>query len=110
RGPGGLGAWPPPIQAPAGPGPACGAAALWLKREDRSSPRCGGNKVRGLEFLLGPAPHDVVFLTAGGTGSTHCLLTAVHAGALGARTVLAQFPQPDTDASRAVAAASAARA
>src|SRR5207245_780614 len=57
-----------------------------------------------------PAPPDVVFLTAGGTGSSHCLVTAVHAGALGARTVLAQFPQPDTDASRAVAAASAARA
>src|SRR5439155_120310 len=76
----------------------------------RSSRRCGGNKVRGLEFLLGPAPADVVYLTAGGTGSSHCLATTVHAGALGARTVLAQFPQPDTDASRAVATACAARA
>src|SRR3989442_14800108 len=108
--PGSLGAWPTPLESAPGLAAACGAAALWLKREDRSSTRCGGNKVRGLEFLLGPAPPDVVFLTAGGTGSTHCLLTAVHAGALGARTVLAQFPQPDTDASRAVAAASAARA
>ena len=108
--PGSLGDWPTPLESAPGLAAACGAAALWLKREDRSSPRCGGNKVRGLEFLLGPAPPDVVFLTAGGTGSSHCLLTAVHAGALGARTVLAQFPQPDTDASRAVAAASAARA
>src|SRR2546425_4963583 len=108
--PGSPGAWRPPRESAPGLAAACGAAARWLKREARSSPRCGGNKVRGLNCLLGPAPPDVVFLTAGGTGSTHCLLTAVHAGALGARTVLAQFPQPDTDASRAVAAASAARA
>ena len=108
--PGSLGDWPTPLESAPGLAAACGAAALWLKREDRSSPRCGGNKVRGLEFLLGPAPTDVVFLTAGGTGSSHCLATAVHAGALGARTVLAQFPQPDTDASRAVATACAARA
>src|SRR3989442_8264310 len=108
--PGSLGDWPTPLESAPGLAAACGATALWLKREDRSSPCYGGNKVRGLEFLLGPAPADVVFLTAGGTGSSHCLATAVHAGALGARTVLAQFPQPDTDASRAVAAASAARA
>src|SRR5256886_15575396 len=108
--PGSLGDWPTPLESAPGLAAACGAAALWLKREDRSSPRCGGNKVRGLEFLLGPAPPDVAFLTAGGTGSSHCLLTAVHAGALGARTVLAQFPQPDPDATRAVAASSAARA
>src|SRR5256886_16691684 len=105
--PGSLGDWPTPLESAPGLAAACGAAALWLKREDRSSPRCGGNKVRGLEFLLGPAPPAAVFLTAGGTGSSHCLLTAVHAGALGARTVLSQFPQPDPDARRAVAAASA---
>src|SRR2546425_247505 len=74
----------------------------------------------GADRILGPAAEeprsagrrraDVVFLPAGGTGSSHCLATAVHAGALGARTVLAQFPQPDTDASRAVATACAARA
>jgi len=108
--PGSLGDWPTPLESAPGLAAACGATALWLKREDRSSPCYGGNKVRGLEFLLGPAPADVVFLTAGGTGSSHCLATAVHAGALGARTVLAQFPQPDTDASRAVATACAARA
>lgn len=108
--PGSLGDWPTPLESAPGLAAACGAAALWLKREDRSSPRCGGNKVRGLEFLLGPAPADVVFLTVGGTGSSHCLATTVHAGALGARTVLAQFPQPDTEASRAVATACAARA
>src|SRR2546430_15942712 len=65
---------------------------------------------RGPNSVLGRALGDVVSRPAGGTGSSHCLATTVHAGALGARTVLAQFPQPDTDASRAVATARAARA
>ncbi len=84
---------------------AMGAHRLWLKREDRSSTRCGGNKVRGLEFLLAGSPPGTVFVTVGGTGSTHCLATAAHAGALGCRAALAQFPQPSTAASRAVALA-----
>ena len=96
-----LGAWPTPLDAAPALGRAIGADALWLKREDRS----GGNKVRGLEFLLAGAAPNAVFVTVGGTGSTHCLATARHARRLGHRIVLAQFPQPDTDASRAVAAA-----
>jgi len=89
---------------------ATGRAELWLKREDRSSTRCGGNKVRGLEFLLIGLPAGTVCVTIGGLGSTHCLATATHARDLGLRTVLAQFPQPDTPASCALAAASVARA
>jgi 1-aminocyclopropane-1-carboxylate deaminase/D-cysteine desulfhydrase-like pyridoxal-dependent ACC family enzyme len=58
-----------------------------------------------LEFLLAEAAAGAVYVTVGGAGSTHCLATAVHAGALAQRTVLAQFPQPSTDAARAVAAA-----
>jgi 1-aminocyclopropane-1-carboxylate deaminase/D-cysteine desulfhydrase-like pyridoxal-dependent ACC family enzyme len=98
-----LGAWPTPLDAAPALGRAIRADALWLKREDRS----GGNKVRGLEFLLAGAAPNAVFVTVGGTGSTHCLATARHARRLGHRIVLAQFPQPDTDASRAVAAATA---
>jgi D-cysteine desulfhydrase len=98
-----LGDWPTPLEAAPALARATGAGALWLKREDRS----GGNKVRGLEFLLAGADPDAVFVTVGGTGSTHCLATAAHARRLGHRIVLAQFPQPDTDASRAVAAATA---
>jgi len=98
-----LGAWPTPLDAAPALGRAIRADALWLKREDRS----GGNKVRGLEFLLAGAAPNTVFVTVGGTGSTHCLATARHARRLGHRIVLAQFPQPDTDASRAVAAATA---
>ena len=96
-----LGDWPTPLEPAPALARATGADALWLKREDRS----GGNKVRGLEFLLAGAAPDAVFVTVGGTGSTHCLATAIHSRRLGHRTVLAQFPQPDTDASRAVAAA-----
>ena len=96
-----LGDWPTPLE----PAPALARAArvaeLWLKREDRS----GGNKVRGLEFLLAGGGPDTVFVTVGGTGSTHCLATAEHGRRLGHRIVLAQFPQHDTDASLAVAAA-----
>jgi 1-aminocyclopropane-1-carboxylate deaminase/D-cysteine desulfhydrase-like pyridoxal-dependent ACC family enzyme len=98
-----LGAWPTPLEPAPALARAIGAAALWLKREDRS----GGNKVRGLEFLLAGARPDTVFVTVGGTGSTHCFATAVHGRRLGCRVVLAQFPQPDTDAGRAIAAATA---
>lgn len=98
-----LGTWPTPLEPVPALARATGAAALWLKREDRS----GGNKVRGLEFLLAGATPNTVFVTVGGTGSTHCLATALHARRLGHRIVLAQFPQPETDASHAVAAATA---
>jgi 1-aminocyclopropane-1-carboxylate deaminase/D-cysteine desulfhydrase-like pyridoxal-dependent ACC family enzyme len=98
-----LGDWPTPLEPAPALARATGVASLWLKREDRA----GGNKVRGLEFLLAGQGPDTVFVTVGGTGSTHCLATAVHARRLGHRSVLAQFPQPDTDASRAVAAATA---
>ncbi len=105
-----LGDWPTPLERAAALGGAVGIAELTVKREDRSSVRYGGNKVRALEFLLAGARPGTVFVTLGGTGSTHCLATAVHAAAAGGRAVLAQFPQPETPASRAVASACRARA
>ena len=105
-----LGDWPTPLEPAPGLASAIGVAELALKREDRASASCGGNKVRGLEFLFAGAPPDTVFVTLGGTGSTHCLATAVHAAAVGGRAVLAQFPQYDTPATRAVAAACRAQA
>ena len=99
-----LGTWPTALEAAPALGAALGVTELWLKREDRSNPRYGGNKVRGLEFLLNGVAPDTVFVTIGGTGSTHCLATAVHARALGHRVILAQFPQPDTATARAIAA------
>jgi len=105
-----LGVWPTPLEPAPGLAAALDVTTLAIKREDRSAPRCGGNKVRGLEFLLAGAAPGTVFVTVGGTGSTHCLATAVHAAALGCRAALALFPQPDTAASRSVAAGCAARA
>jgi 1-aminocyclopropane-1-carboxylate deaminase/D-cysteine desulfhydrase-like pyridoxal-dependent ACC family enzyme len=85
---------------------ATGLEALWIKREDRSAVGCGGNKVRGLELLFAGVAPGTVFVTVGGTGSTHCLATAVHARAISCAAVLAQFSQPDTDVARAIAVAS----
>jgi len=105
-----LGDWPTPLERAGALGGAIGVAELTVKREDRSSARYGGNKVRALEFLLAGAAPGTVFVTLGGTGSTHCLATAVHAAAAAGTAVLAQFPQPETPTSLAVAAACRARA
>ena len=99
-----LGAWPTPLDAQPALARALGLRALWLKREDRA----GGNKVRGLEFLFAGAPAGAVFVTIGGEGSSHCLATATHARSRGYRTALALFPQPETEASRAIKAATRA--
>jgi D-cysteine desulfhydrase len=64
-----------------------GIGDMWIKRDDRNAPVCGGNKVRALEFLLGEIrPGDTV-VTIGGAGSTHVLSTAIHAARLGATTI-----------------------
>jgi D-cysteine desulfhydrase len=96
-----LGAWPAALESHPALARALGLQTLWLKREDLT----GGNKVRGLEFLLAGAPARSVFVTIGGAGSSHCLATARHARAQGLRTAIALFPQPETDASRRVMAA-----
>jgi len=97
-----LGAWPSALETHPALARALGLQALWLKREDLT----GGNKVRGLEFLLAGAPPRSVFVTIGAIGSSHCLATARGAKTLGYRTAVATFPQPDTDASRTAAASS----
>lgn len=101
-----LGEWPTPLQEQPALARALGLHALWLKREDLA----GGNKVRGLEFLLAGAPPRSVFVTIGGEGSSHALATARCAKQQGHRTAVALFPQPDTPVSRGVAAAIAAAA
>src|SRR2546430_17029394 len=65
-----LGQWPTPLEPVPPPlARALGVEALWIKREDRSSPRYGGNKGRGLEFPPSRAPPGGGFVTRGGTGS-----------------------------------------
>src|SRR3989454_8040188 len=94
-----LAQWPTPLEPHPALARALGLRALWLKREDAA----GGNKVRGLEFLLAGAASRSVFVTVGGAGSTHCLATARLAKSLGCRTAIAVFPQPETEASKGIA-------
>jgi len=96
-----LSAWPTPLEPQPPLARALGLEALWLKREDLA----GGNKVRGLEFLFANVAPRSVFVTVGGSGSSHCLTTARCARAQGHRTALALFKQPATEATRAVGAA-----
>jgi D-cysteine desulfhydrase len=86
-----LGAWPTPVEPFAGLD-APGAERIWVKREDRASPRYGGNKLRKLEYLLATGGGPLVAF--GGLGSHHVLATAVHAAALGRECygVLAEQP------------------
>jgi len=101
-----LGAWPTALEPQPPLARALGVEALWLKREDLA----GGNKVRGLEFLFANVASRSVFVTVGGSGSSHCLTTARCARAEGHRTALALFKQPTTEATRAVGAAIMAEA
>jgi 1-aminocyclopropane-1-carboxylate deaminase/D-cysteine desulfhydrase-like pyridoxal-dependent ACC family enzyme len=71
---------------------------VWVKRDDLTHPRYGGNKVRKLERLLADAlahgATDVV--TMGAAGSHHCLATALHGAAAGLRVEVVLMPQPTT--------------
>jgi 1-aminocyclopropane-1-carboxylate deaminase/D-cysteine desulfhydrase-like pyridoxal-dependent ACC family enzyme len=63
---------------------------LYLKRDDLTGVSLGGNKVRGLEYLLGEALSrraDVV-ITGGGLQSNLCSLTAAACAKAGLRCVL----------------------
>jgi 1-aminocyclopropane-1-carboxylate deaminase/D-cysteine desulfhydrase-like pyridoxal-dependent ACC family enzyme len=72
-----LGMFPTPVDQLPGDRP------LWVKRDDRSTTRYGGNKIRALEFLLGGTTPGDTLLTMGGEGSTHVMVTAAVARRLG---------------------------
>lgn len=71
-------------------------AEVWCKRDDRTSPEVGGNKVRKLELLLGAASAEGadVVITAGPVGSHHALSTALLARQVGLATEVAFVRQP----------------
>jgi D-cysteine desulfhydrase len=72
-----------------------GVASVSVKRDDLTSERYGGNKVRKLEFLLGQALAEKrrAVITFGAYGSNHALATAVHALALGLEPHVVLSPQ-----------------
>jgi len=69
---------------------------LYVKRDDLTSTRYGGNKVRKLEFLLADAQRKRadVLITVGGVGSNHALATTIHGRRLGMRSILLLTDQP----------------
>lgn len=75
---------------------------LLLKRDDLSGPIIGGNKVRGLEWLLGSVRAGDAVLTVGARGSTHALTTALLASHLGAHTTVVRWNQHMNPAARDV--------
>lgn len=89
---------PTPVAGAAGMlpvGEELGIASLAVKRDDLTSARYGGNKVRKLEFLLGQALAEDrrAVITFGAYGSNHALATAVHASALGLEPYAVLSPQ-----------------
>lgn len=100
-----LGDWPTPVERMRQV-PDEFQGELWLKRDDRSSPIYGGNKVRKLEYLLADARRRGAgrVITTGVVGSHHALATCVHGRRLGLPVTLVVFPQPMTDHAREIAA------
>lgn len=87
------------LPTPLLPAPRLSAAAgveIWLKRDDLTGLGLGGNKVRGLEFLLADAlAHGCdTLVTGGGPGSNWAMLAALAARTRGLDTVLVCYGDP----------------
>ncbi len=90
-----LGTFPTPLQ----PAPRLSAAAgveIWLKRDDLTGLGLGGNKVRGLEYLLADAERQGcdTLVTGGGAQSNWAMLAALAARTRGLDTVLVCYGDP----------------
>lgn len=98
---------PTPLKHLSTLGAGVGLPALWIKRDDLTSPLYGGNKVRKLEFLLGEAVNQnaQTLVTIGATGSHHVLATARFGRELGLATtavVTPQAPSPHAERNRQI--------
>jgi 1-aminocyclopropane-1-carboxylate deaminase/D-cysteine desulfhydrase-like pyridoxal-dependent ACC family enzyme len=92
-----LGDFPTPVQKLDRLGTELGVSQLYVKRDDLSGKRYGGNKPRKLEFILGDALRSKVkeVITFGGAGSNHALATAIYARQVGLKSVSMLVPQPN---------------
>lgn len=72
---------------------------LFVKRDDLTASRYGGNKVRKFEHVLAAARRRDAraLVTVGGIGSNQALAAAIHGRALGFEVELSLGPQPVTD-------------
>jgi 1-aminocyclopropane-1-carboxylate deaminase/D-cysteine desulfhydrase-like pyridoxal-dependent ACC family enzyme len=91
-----LGEWPTPVERMHRLEEAHGLPALYVKRDDLSSPHYGGNKVRKLEFVLAEVAQKSCggVMTMGAAGSNHVLATTIHGRRLGLSTTALLFDQP----------------
>jgi D-cysteine desulfhydrase len=78
-------------------------ANLWIKRDDLCADPLGGNKVRALEFLLGPVRAGNRVVTVGSAGSTHALAVAIYGASIGARVLVGRWRQEMNAAAEHVA-------
>jgi D-cysteine desulfhydrase len=90
-----LGTFPTPLQAAPRLSDAVGLE-IWLKRDDLTGFGLGGNKVRGLEFLLADAQRRGCdhLVTGGGPGSNWAMLAALGARTLGMESLLVCYGDP----------------
>ncbi len=89
-----LGFYPTPVEHLAALSrPGCD---LWVKRDDLTHPRYGGNKVRKLEHVLAEARRRSArrIVTLGAAGSHHVLATTIHGSAAGFRVAAVLTSQP----------------
>jgi 1-aminocyclopropane-1-carboxylate deaminase/D-cysteine desulfhydrase-like pyridoxal-dependent ACC family enzyme len=94
-----LGDFPTPIQKLDKLGEANGFNNLYVKRDDKSNPAYGGNKVRKLEWVLADAEAKgrKTLLTVGGSGSNQVLATTIYGKRMGFRVVGLVFDQVNAD-------------
>jgi D-cysteine desulfhydrase len=85
-------------------------ANLWIKRDDLCADPLGGNKVRALEFLLGPVRAGDRVVTVGSEGSTHALAVATYGANIGARVFVGRWRQEMNAAAERVSRLVAERA
>jgi D-cysteine desulfhydrase len=69
---------------------------IWVKRDDLTAAKYGGNKVRKLEYLLGHARERraKTLVTAGSVGSHHVFACALYGAECGFETYAVVTPQP----------------
>lgn len=93
-----LGVWPTPVERLGEVARVIGRESdvAYVKRDDRSSPVYGGNKVRTLEFLFGLAKSRGArrIYSTGAFGSNHSVAAALHAPRAGLEPGCILFPQP----------------
>src|SRR5688572_14111170 len=71
-------------------------AEVWVKRDDLTAPRYGGNKVRKLEYILADAQakRADTLITMGSLGSHHVFATALYGREHGFETHAVLLPEP----------------